>query len=272
MGSRGIFAIWLGAILLTLASAGAAAPPDWEKTVTTLPRGAFPNARPLIATYNFGWNDLVAANAVIQFGKIGAQLQLEATGGTVGVVRALWKLDTHHLARADATTLRPASLHQVDVFSKKTVTTDVRFKGSDLERVRTDNRTKKSPAPKSFHFDGEIFDMHSALLYLRSQPLREGDTYRVVVYPATSPYLATLTVVGRPSLVVGAGTYQSIKLEVKLNKIGKKGELEPHKKFRRASVWVSDDADRLLLRVEASIFVGSVFAELQSVRFPADKS
>ncbi|MBA3542991.1 MAG: DUF3108 domain-containing protein, partial [Chthoniobacterales bacterium] len=155
MGSRGIFAIWLGAILLNLASAGAAAPPDWEKTVTTLPRGTFPNARPLIATYNFGWNDLVAATAVIQFGKIGEQLQLEATGGTVGVVRALWKLDTHHLARADATTLRPASLHQVDVFSKKTVTTDVRFKGAALERVRTDNRTKKSPAPKSFHFDGE---------------------------------------------------------------------------------------------------------------------
>jgi hypothetical protein len=55
---------------------------------------------------------------------------------------------------------------------------------------------------------------------------------------------------------------------VQLAKIGKKRDLEPHKKFKRASVWISDDADRLLLRIEASIFVGKVFAELQSVQFP----
>ena len=64
------------------------------------------------------------------------------------------------------------------------------------------------------------------------------------------------------------GTYPAIQLDLQLNKIGKKRELGPHKKFRRASIWVSDDSDRLLLRVQASIFVGKVFAELQSVRFP----
>ena len=110
--------------------------------------------------------------------------------------------------------------------------------------------------------------MHSALLYLRSQPLREGEVYRVVVYPATSAYLATLTVVAREPITIAAGTYPAIKLDVQLNKIGRKYELEPHKKFRHASVWISDDADRLLLRIEASIFIGKVFAELQSVRFP----
>jgi len=35
---------------------------------------------------------------------------------------------------------------------------------------------------------------------------------------------------------------------------------------------VSDDADRLLLRAEAQIFIGTVFAELQSVRFDNAKS
>jgi len=113
--------------------------------------------------------------------------------------------------------------------------------------------------------------MFSALLYLRSQPLRQGDVYRVVVYPATNAYLATLTVVGRERLAVEAGDFPAIKLDVQLKKIGKKGELEPHKKFRRASVWVSDDDDRLLLRIVASVFVGNVFAELQSVRFPTSQ-
>ena len=88
--------------------------------------------------------------------------------------------------------------------------------------------------------------MHSTLLYVRSQPLREGDVYRVVVYPATSPYLATLTVTAREPITIAAGTYHAIKLDLQLNKIGKKRELGPHKKFRRASIWVSDDSDRLL--------------------------
>jgi Protein of unknown function (DUF3108) len=54
---------------------------------------------------------------------------------------------------------------------------------------------------------------------------------------------------------------------LQLSRIGKNRELEPHRKFRRATVWLSDDSDRLLLRIQAQIFVGTVFAELQSVEF-----
>jgi len=48
--------------------------------------------------------------------------------------------------------------------------------------------------------------------------------------------------------------------------------LEPHRKFRRGTIWVSDDAERLLLRIEAQVFVGTVFAELQSVNFDSPRS
>jgi len=43
--------------------------------------------------------------------------------------------------------------------------------------------------------------------------------------------------------------------------------LEPHKKFKEAFAWMSDDRDRLLLKIKAEIFVGSVWAELTSVKF-----
>jgi hypothetical protein len=70
---------------------------------------------------------------------------------------------------------------------------------------------------------------------------------------------------------VRAGTYNAIKLDLQLKRIGKNLELEPHRKFRRATIWVSDDAERLILRIEAQVFVGTVFAELQSVRFDTAK-
>jgi hypothetical protein len=245
-----------------------AAPHDWESTVTTLRRGDFPNPRPLVATFNFGWNDLVAATGEIKFDQTGDRLQLIGDGQTVGIVRALWMFDVHQRSVADATTLRPVRMHQVDETRKKTVITDLVFNPDGVERIRTDNKTNKTATPKTFSCAEGVFDMHSALLSLRSQPLHDGDVYRLVVYPATSPYLATLSVVGHSAIKIAAGPYPAIKFDVQLEKIGKQGELEPHKKFRRASVWISDDSDRMLLRVEASLFVGTVFAELQRIRFP----
>jgi len=109
--------------------------------------------------------------------------------------------------------------------------------------------------------------LHSAALYLRSQPLKQGNVYRLAVYPTTNPYLAIIKVTGREKISVRAGAYNAIKLDLQLKHIGKHLELEPHKKFRRATIWVSDDNERLILRIEAQIFVGTVFAELQSVHF-----
>ena len=113
--------------------------------------------------------------------------------------------------------------------------------------------------------------MHSAALYLRSQPLKEHSVYRVAAYPATNAYLAIVTVTGREKISVHAGTYNAIKLDLQLKRVGKHLELQPHRKFRRATIWLSDNPERLLLRIEAQIFVGTVFADLQSVRFDNPK-
>lgn len=231
-----------------------------------LERGKFPDPRPMRATYEFGWNDVVAATAEISFGKSGGQLQLIGSGATTGVVRALWRFDVEHRALADAATLRPVSMHQVDETRKKKVITDLIFNPDGVVRTRTDNKTNKTPIPKTFNFP-RLLDLHSALLLLRSEPLTEGAVYRLVVYPATNGYLATVKVAGRESVKVGSGTYPAIKLDLQLSKINKQRELEPHKKFRQASAWFSDDGDRLLLRIEARIFVGTVFVDLQSVKF-----
>ena len=108
------------------------------------------------------------------------------------------------------------------------------------------------------------------MLYLRSQSLPERNVQRIVVYSATAPYLATVTVVGRERVTVPAGTFNAIKFDLQLNRI-KDGQLQPHRKFRRANAWLSDDPDQLLLKIEAQVFIGSVVCELQSVDFENPK-
>ncbi len=211
---------------------------------------------------------MTAATGEIHFTKpSNDRFQLEGTGRTIGFVRALWKLDVKQRAVANSQTLAPIETQQTESYRSKKLATHLTFTNSGVTRARTEDKGSNAETKTKQFVFAKLFDLHSAALYLRSQPLKHGDVYRLAVYPATNAYLATIKVTGQDKISVHAGTYNAIKLDLQLKRIGKHLELEPHKKFRRATIWVSDDAERLILRIDAQIFVGTVFAELQSVRF-----
>jgi hypothetical protein len=251
--------------ILAISSVAVAAPPPWLGSLTKNPPGNFSELRSLRAIYHFGWSGLTAATGEAHFDRVSPdRFQMDAAGRTIGLVRALWRYDVTYKAIDNARSLMPIETNQDEVFRAKKVQTHLTFGSSGVTRARTDGDT--ATTSKDFIFP-RVLSLSAAGLYLRSQPLQENDVYRVVVYPTTSPYLATITVTGREKISLRSGTYQAIKMDLQLSKVGKNLELEPHKKFRKATIWLSDDADRLPLRIEAQIFVGSIFAELQSMKF-----
>lgn len=261
----------LPAIFAFLAFCSSSLAENWEATLSKDPIGNFPELRPLRASYRFGWSGLTAATGDVHFTKPSEnKFQLDGTGRTIGFVRALWKLDASYQAIASAETLRPIEAHQIESYRSKKIVTHLTFTNNGVTRTRTEDKGVAEAKTRQFNFPN-LFDLVSAMLYLRSQPLKERAVYRIVAYPATNAYLATVTVVGREKISVHAGNYNAIKLDLRLMRIGKQRQLEPHRKFRRATIWVSDDAERLLLRIEAQVFVGTVFAELQSVSFENPK-
>ena len=260
----------LPAIFAFLAFCSSSLAENWEATLSKEPIGNFPEMRPLRASYRFGWSGLTAATGDVHFTKPSEnKFQLDGTGRTIGFVRALWKLDVSYQAIASAETLRPIETQQIENYRSKKIVTHLTFTNNGVTRARTEGKAAASKT-RQFNFPN-LFDLFSAMLYLRSQPLKERTVYRVVAYPATNAYLATVTVVGREKISVHAGSYSAIKLDLRLKRIGKQRQLEPHRKFRGATIWVSDDPERVLLRTEAQIFVGTVFAELQSVSFDNPK-
>lgn len=249
-------------LFLPLIASGA----DW-RTELTPSAGTFPLPRPLTARYEFGWTSFTAGEMDVAFTRAKNELHLEATGKTTGLVRAMWRLDVTHHARADATTLLPASMRQREVYSSETLRTDLDFTPEKVVRLRVKTPADKNP-PKAKTFKlPNLRDLHSALLFTRSQPLKNGDSVSLTTYPTTGAYLAYVKVLGRETVQVPAGKYPAIKVDLKLQGINKKGQLEPHTKFKSAQAWISDDPDRLLLKISGEIFVGSVWAELQSVKF-----
>jgi hypothetical protein len=261
------------ALIVFLALCSTTLGANWEATLSKEPPGNFPEVRPLRASYRFGWSGLTAATGDIHFTKPSEnRFQLDGRGRTIGLVRALWKLDVKYRAVTNAQTLRPIETEQTESYRSKKLATHLTFTNSGVTRARTEGEgSSAATKTRQFNFPN-LFDLFSAMLYVRSQPLRDRSIYRVVAYPATNAYLAIITVKGREKIALHGETYKAIKLDLQLKRIGKHLELQPHRKFRRGTIWVSDDAQRLLLRIEAQVFVGSVFAELQSVHFDESKS
>lgn len=259
------FSVILLTASIAIAAASSAFAESWESTLSPATPGAFPPLRPLHATYSFGWSGFTAATGDVRFSRAGNRTTLEGKVRTIDFVHGLWNFEAEHAASADATTLRPIEVKQIESARSKRVTTTATFIGQGVTATRTDSsrgvgKTRRLDMPN-------LFDFQTALLQIRSQQLANGETQRVVVFPGKDPYLATITVEGRDKIKVPASSFNAIKLDLKLSKIGRNKELKPHKKFRKATIWLSDDGDRMLLRAEAEVFIGSVFAELQSIEY-----
>jgi hypothetical protein len=260
--------------LILLAVCGLAAHgEDWQTTLTPIAPGSFPALRPLQATYRFGWGKFSAATATFDYSKPKADLlKLDVTARSEGFVRSLWRMDATQTALCHADTLRPLSAEQTETYKREELKTQLDFDAVGVARLRVSKPPDKNP-PKTKRFDfPAVFDLYSALLFVRSQPLQPGDVVRLVVYPATAPYLAEISVLAREKVEVNKQSRDALKLSVKLQRISKKLQLESHKKFKRATAWLSDDNDRLLLKIAAEIAVGHVWAEMDSVKFGGEQA
>jgi hypothetical protein len=262
---RGLAAMAMPLVICRVVVAAPVQPAaDWPVTLTHESRGNFPDLRPVHATYAFSWSGITAATADAYFHQgEESTFVLEGKARTVGLARVLWRFEVSYRSVVDSRTLHPIEVHQLENVRSKRIETNLKFSNEGVTSTRTESNRPKSSV-NNFPLQ-DLNDLHSALLYLRSQPLRDRSVFRVAVYPANSAYVATVRVIGRERIRVRTGTYNAIKCDLQLERVNKKNQLEPHRKFKRAVAWVSDDNDRLLLRIEGQLLVGTIVAEIQSV-------
>ncbi len=258
----------LAFVTLTPAAARTA---DWRDEIWKKP-GTFTALRPAAFRYTFGWSEITAAEAEVSSTLSPEGLcVLDFSVKTTGLARTMWKMDTKAQSSCEVATFRPVKLTQTETYKKKVVTTEVDFLADGpVQRRSQEPPDADASVTKSFRFP-HVHDLNSAVLFIRSQALAQGDSVKLCVYPGGAPYLAVATVIGRERLTVAGREWDTIKCDLQLNGIQDDYTLVPHKKFKKASAWISDDGDRLLLKISAEAQVGSVWAELQSVDFSGKK-
>lgn len=258
-------------LLVTAVPSGSQAAETWRKRLTH-EVGPFPMIRPFRGTFRFGWSNIAAASARAKFDPEGSRLHMNVHGGTNGMVRMLWRLDASHASIIFPSDLRTDWFFQVEKYASRTVFTQAVYQNDGLWRQRDVVPDPNGPARWKRIKIEPSRGLVATMLFIRSQPLKPRDRVSVIAFPGDASYLVDVHVVGREPLTVAGKKYPAIKLEFEIQKIvrdkkTKISHLEPHKKFRSGRVWISDDANRMALRVEVNVFIGYVFGELVRVKY-----
>jgi len=224
--------------------------------------------RPFSASFRFGWSGVEAARASASLKVHAGRVIVSVKGGTYGMARTLWRLDATHESVFLLQNLKPQGFVQTEQYSNRLIKTQAVFKSDALWRLR--ERTPDGGPSKWKRVEiAPIRDIVSAMFFVRSQALANGDSIRLIAYPGDSPFLVEVKVLRREPVKIRGVSRNAIRMEIRLQRIedGKTPTLQKHTKFRTGTVWISDDADRFPLRAEVDIFVGAIFAELQEVKY-----
>ena len=253
-------------LLLTLVLRLSAAP-DWQKELTSPALGPHPRLAPTAVEYRLSWKGLLDSGTLhIDFGLPGANKPgayvVRSYASSQGAAARLYRYKHDFWSELDPSTLRPRLFHAVETDPKETVTYTIRHfpdRVESRESTRSLKTGKTTDKDQTFKF-APAFDLFSAMLHIRSQKLAAGDTITLLVHPFDNPYLLRARVVGRE---VHDGR-NAIRLSVGMRKIDRDTlELRPYKKLKSdATLWLSDDDDRIPLEFRAAVFIGDVRATL----------
>jgi hypothetical protein len=246
-------------------------PVEWTKELSSAKPGKQPALAPCVMDFQLSWKGMVNSGQLrMEFAPKDAKkpgaLVIRSSARSLGPAASLFPYQNNFWSEIDPTSLSPRLFHAVESDRKETVTTTTRHFPDRVE-CRETTRAAKSKidihSDTRFHY-APVFDIFSAMLHIRSQKLADGDQITLVVHPFDKPYLLRVKVVGHEK----HNGRETIRLNVGMRKINPLTmELMPYKKLKSdATLWLSDDKDRIPVEFRAAVFIGDVRATLTGFR------
>ncbi len=254
-------------LMLVSAIGTAIAAPAWESELTPPGPGAHPALPPIGLDYRLSWKGMIQSGTLrMEFAPKGikkpGRLVVRSSAASTGHAASLFPYQHDFWTELDPKSLHPRYFKAEEANRKGATITHVRYHPDRVHSSETKVSKKTGATVKSdmTFKHTPVFDIFSAMLHIRSQNLAAGDRISLVVQPFDNPYLLDVVSHG-PEQHHGQ---QAIRMTVSMRKIDRDTrELKPYKKLKRpATLWLSDDDDRVILEVRAAAFIGDVRATL----------
>jgi hypothetical protein len=243
---------------------------DWKDSLTPDVPGPYSRVRPFEAEFRVGWTNIEAARAHVRLTNDGmGRVHFTGTCATNGLARTLWQLDGSLESTSALKGFQTISSTQNEAYANYSILTQIVSRPDGIWCLHENFPPRGNPARWKRIKISPLRDLFSGVLFLRSQNLAPGARVSTIIFPGDCPFLVEIKSIGTGKITVAGAVRDAIKLGIRIQRINlKKGiHLEHYGKFQSGSIWISNDVDRIPLRVEINIFVGYVFAELQSIVF-----
>ena len=248
-----------------------AADPAWKKQLSPATPGPFTPLPAGAIDFQVSWKGMIDAGklrmewAPPEANKPGIYV-VRSSAQSSGLAAALFPYQNNFWAELDPASLKPRMFHAVETDASEIKITTSRFTDDHVEYKESAKALSDGKiSDKSIEFKfSPVFEIFSAMLMVRSQKLADGDQITLVIQPFDATHLLHITVKGHEI----HNDRKTIRLGVAMDRISRKTlELKPYKKLRGdATLWLSDDADRIPVELRAAVFIGDVRATLTNWR------
>jgi len=260
-------------VLSVLSPAMATAAPEWRKQLNSPRAGGHPGIQPMTLDYTLSWKGAVNAGTLRMeidprdANKPG-RIVIRSSAESTGAASKLFPYTHSFWAETNRRSLKPVFFQGTETDRRETATTRVRYFPDRVESheravSRRDGKVKTNDVTFRHR---DVHNIFSAMLHIRSLDLGAGKRHTVICQPFDNPYLVTVQSHGAEQ---HAGR-SAIRCTVSMRKINRDTlELQEYKKLRRpATLWLTNDADRVILELRAAVFIGDVRATLANQKKP----
>ena len=241
----------------------ASAEPAWKKTIPAFSAGKQPALKPQKLDYVMSWNGkLNSGRLTMIFDKEGAHYKdlyvSQAYGRSTGLASLLFPFVFNYTSFTKPGTYEPVVFVSEETDKEDTTRIENKYQKSSTSHSRTitDKKTSKvEKKPKKVFKQRNTHDPLSAMLYLRGRELKNGQVVNLCLFPFRSAQYAQVTVLGREK----HNGYACIKLDLRIRNVDyDTHELKEYKKLKKATIWITDDEDRILVELRSKVFIGDV--------------
>jgi hypothetical protein len=216
-------------------------------------------------TYDVYWSIFPAGEmvATLLSDERGGQVadQIKTTARSKGFVSLLFNVQNEFHSYFDPRTLCSRRISKKINEGGRHKETELVF-DSSRHLALLDERDLAKPGPPSKHAENEIpacvEDIVTGFYFLRHQPLEVGKEVRVPVNDGSKTHEVSVEVQARERIQTPLGERTAFRLEPKVFD-------GLYKRKGRMLIWMSDDAERLPLRIKAMITLGSLTGDLRAV-------
>ncbi len=183
------------------------------------------------------------------------------TGKSTGLLSLFFKVEDYYETYIDKNEVKPYRFIRKINEGGHTKDIEINFDYTQNEALVFN---KKYNTKKKFPIKSNVQDMMSSFYYLRNNikttSLKKGDEQYVTMFFDNENYLFKLKFLGREVIKTKMGKIACLKFRpyVQADRIFKEEE--------SMTVWVSDDDNRMPVRIKADILVGSIKADLDAFK------